>query len=268
MIGKDELEKILAGQPQEERGKGVLIYNSMVACAGAYQSEPSAANLKNWQAAEGALNDFVAALDTRPQTFAGLMPAVLDYLKETGWRITKTTLYRHHQEGKLVAREGVFRKADVDRYAKTWLKQQATGKRLAEAAEDLQRQKLERELKRLDIEISQRKLIYDRDAGRLVPREQMEIELAGRAAVLNAGLKHWIYANAMEWIRLVEGDPKRANELIHAMTLSSNEHINSYAAGQDYQVAMEEAPPGGPAPAEDPSWSGAVGEEIFSEAWS
>lgn len=168
--------------------------------------------------------------------------AVLDYVNRAGWKITKPSLYRHHQEGKFVARDGVYHRKDIDRYAKTWLKQASTGRRKRDGIDELQHKKAERELKRLDLEIRQRELVYQRELGRMVPREQMESELAARAAVLEAGLKHWLHQNAMEWLRLVNGDAKKVGELILWMGRSLDEHINNYAAPRDYRIIIEDEP--------------------------
>ena len=68
----------------------------------------------------------------------------------------------------------------------------------------------------------------------------MEVELAGRAAILDAGLKHWINTNAMEWIRLADGDVKKVGELIFALTRSIDEHLNAYAQPQDFKIVIED----------------------------
>lgn len=246
----EAFDKLISDKPPAIKVKGVTLFNALTQTLTAYRGEPTTSRLKDWQSAEAALNEFVAAMGESSASFTNIAQ-VLDYLKETGWKVTKTSLYRHQQEAKFVPRDGLFRKTDIDRYAKTWLKQRATGKKLNEAADDLQRQKLERELRRLDVEIKQRELSYDRDAGRLIPREQMEIELAGRAAILDAGLKHWIHSQAMEWVRLMAGDVRRVPELIHVMTRSIDDHINNYAQRQDYRIVIEEGEDPGDAEEEE-----------------
>lgn len=172
----------------------------------------------------------------------GAIADVLEYLKRSGWKITKSSLYRHHQEGRFLAREGAFRRQDIDRYAKTWLKKSATGKRQRDGIDELQRKKAEGEVKRINLEIKQRELAYEKDLGRMVPREQIEVEMAGRAAVLDAGLRHWVHANAAEWVRTVSGDSKKVGDLILLMGRSLDEHINNYAAPRDYRIIIEDEP--------------------------
>jgi len=185
-------------------------------------------------------------------TFPNLA-AVLEYLKDCGWKSTKSSLYRHHGEGKLLPRsDGAYQLKDVEKYARTWLKQAATGKKMSEQADELQSRKLKQELANLELKYEREAFAHAREQGQYVPREQMEIELAGRAGVLDAGLKHWVQSRAAEWIRTAGGDTKKVGELINLMNRDLDEHINNYAASTEYQViidaeeeAAEEAPEGG-----------------------
>lgn len=237
---KESFEKLIADKPSSVKAKGVTLFNGYLSTLKAYQDSPTASQLKDWQSSEAALNEFISSIGEVSESFVSIAD-VLNYLGETGWRVTKRSLYRHHKEGKFVPRDnGAYRKSDIERYAKTWLKQQSTGKRLQEDTDALQRKKLERELERLAIEIKQKQLIYEKDAGHLVPREQMEIELAGRASILDAGLKHWIHSQAMEWVRVIGGDVKRVGEFIHILTYSLDEHINTYANAKDYLIVIDD----------------------------
>lgn len=238
-MDKEAFELLISNKPASVRMKGVTLYNAYTKTLSSYQAESTTARLKDWQSAEAALSEFVHSLKEESESFSSTAE-VLAYLRDAGWKVTKTSLYRHLDQGKFAARDGLFRRGDIDRYARTWLKQKATGKRVNEATEELQRKKLEKELERLDIDIKQRRQDYDRDAGRLIPREQMEVELAGRAAILDAGLKHWINTNAMEWIRLADGDVKKVGELIFALTRSIDEHLNAYAQPQDFKIVIED----------------------------
>lgn len=165
---------------------------------------------------------------------------VLEYLRDSGWKATKSSLYRHHGEGKLLPKnDGSYQLKDVEKYARTWLKQASTGKRVAEKTDELQRKKLERELANLDLKFERESFAHARDLGQYVPKEQMEIELAGRAGILDAGLKHWIQSRAADWIRAVDGDMKKVGELINIMSREADEHINTYATPKDYEIIIE-----------------------------
>jgi hypothetical protein len=241
-VDKETLEKLIADQPKEIRAKGVLLFNGAAQCAQTYQSAPTAANLRDWEAAQAALAKFseqIGVNDDAERPFPSIAD-VLDYLRQDGWRVTKTSLYRHQKEGKfLPQRDGSYARKDIDKYARVWLKQQSTGKRIAERTDELQRKKLDQELKNLEIEYERKRLALDKEQEKYIPKELMEVELASRAGILNAGLKHWIQSRAADWIRAAGGDTKRAGELINLMSRDLDEHINSYAAKMEYEVVVD-----------------------------
>jgi len=241
-MDKDTLEKLIADRPKEIRAKGILLFNGAAQCAQSYQSAPTAANLRDWEAAQAALSKFAADLgsqDDAERPFPTIAE-VLVYLDVEGWKVTRASLYRHQKEGKfLPQRDGSFARKDVDRYAKTWLKQQSTGKKLGEKMDELQRLKIEKELAALDLELKRKQLAYDKDTERMIPRELVEIELAGRAGVLDAGLKHWVQSRAAEWIRTAGGDTAKVGDLINQMNRDLDEHLNSYAAPIDYRIVID-----------------------------
>lgn len=164
---------------------------------------------------------------------------VLDYLKDAGWRVTRTSLYRHQGEGKIrPGDDGKYQVKDVDRYAKTWLKRKETGRRVKDALDNLQTQKLEKENKRLDLENEIKEMERDKKRGLLISRDLIELELAGRAGVLEAGLRHWIQSKCFTWVRMVNGDSGRVGELTSLMLSELDEHLNSYAEPIDYTLII------------------------------
>lgn len=244
-MDKEALDKLLDGKSKDVQLKAVRLYTGMVTCANKYQSEPTSANRRNWEDSESALNKFVeqiSAADGQENEDKPLpnIAAVLEYLRAADWRVTKTTLYRHQKEGKIAPRlGGLYALRDVDKYARTWLKQKSTGKKLSEKIEYLQELnlKLDRDLK--ELKIRREKIATMKEEGLYIPKEFMEIELAGRAGVLDAGLKHWVQSRAAEWIRSVGGDTKKVGDLILVMTRDLDDHINSYASTLSYQIVID-----------------------------
>lgn len=226
---KDELEILLTDKPAEVRMHGAVLYNAI------------AANLRNMEAAKEAFDRFVAELGggVTGDHFDNLS-AVLEYLKAQGWKSARQSIYRHHGQGKILPdSDGKYSRRIVERYAKTFLKQTATGKRVVEESDELQRKKLIKEIARLELGLERERFALERERGLYIRREEMEIELAGRAGILVAGLKHWVQSRAAEWIAAVAGDMKRTGELINIMTRDVDEHINHYAASREYDVVIE-----------------------------
>ena len=137
--------------------------------------------------------------------------------------------------------DGLYLLKDVEKYAKTFLKQQSTGKRVNERWDELQRKKLEKELQNLDLDYERKRFNHEKDLGKFIPREQMEIELASRAGILDAGLKHWIQSRAADWIRSVDGDTKKVGDMINMMNRDLDEHINTYAVDRQYDIVIDGA---------------------------
>ena len=241
-MDKESLEKLIADQPKEIRAKGVLLYNGSAHCAQTYQSAPTAANLRDWEAAQAALAKFAEQLgvqDDAERPFPTIAD-VLEHLKEKGWSVTKTSLYRHHKEGKfLPQRDGSYARKDIDKYARTWLKQKSTGKKIREKIDYLQEINLQYDRDLKELKIRREKIATLKDEGLYIPKELMEVELAARAGILNAGLKHWIQSRAADWIRAGGGDTKHAGELINLMSRDLDEHINSYASALEYELVVD-----------------------------
>jgi hypothetical protein len=243
-MDQESLEKLIADKPKQIRAKAILLFNGAAKSAQEYQSSSTAANLRDWEAAQSALERYAAQIDgadgePTDKPLADLAD-VLDYLKESDWKVSKANLYRHHKQGKISPRpDGSYSIKNVEKYARSWLKQQSTGKKIDEMKDDIWVQKLQEELKNLRLDGNRKALAYDREIGALIPREQVENELATRAGILDAGLKHWIQSRAAEWIRMADGDTKKVGDLINRMNHDLDEHINTYAAPLDYQVIIE-----------------------------
>lgn len=239
---KEELEKLIEGKPDDVKAKGILLFNAHIKAQLAVKDDPSSQNLKNMKASEDALIQF--SVDQgggkTGDNFANIA-AVFKYLEENGWQVSDKSLYRHiNKERKLLRQpDGTFARKAVDIYAAAYLKQTATGKKKQEAIDDLQRQKLDEELKNIRIKNKRDQFNFDKDQGIYVPKEQLEIELATRAGIFLAGLKHWIQSNAADWIDLTGGDTKKVGELINKMTGDIDEHINHYAGSTEFEVVIE-----------------------------
>lgn len=164
---------------------------------------------------------------------------VLGYLVAAGWKTSKSHIYRDWKDKLFLKRDGVFLQKDIDKYAKAHLDRKATGKKDSEDADLLHRKKAILEIENLELEKERRRFAHDRDLGKYVPKEQMEIELAARAGILDAGLKHLIQSRAADWIRTAAGDMKTIGDLINVMTRDLDEHINSYAQARDYEIVID-----------------------------
>jgi hypothetical protein len=238
-----QINKLLKKAAKEEQIQLKILSNAVITTMKKYKDDSTATRYKDWQTADAALNEYISRLEgqyyPQEQTFPNLL-TVLAHLENTGWQISRAGLYKHRKEGKLSPqKDGIYRLKDVEKYAKTWLRLKSTGKKLREEQEDLQRKKLEREIEKLEEEIARNRYKREIEEGKYILRERLEMELAARAAVLDAGLEHMNQSKAVEWINIVDGDKKKARELIAALSVAKNELLNQYATTQEFQVVLE-----------------------------
>ena len=177
--------------------------------------------------------------NSKLETLANVQ-AVLAYLLDAGWQVSQSGLYKHRKAGKITSEpDGTFPRKDVDKYAKAFLKQKATGKKKQDAQDELQRQKLEKELEKLEIDNTRARLKRDVELEKYIPRDEMYLEMASRAGIFHAGLDYWIRTTGAEWVRSVGGDLQKVGALIDAMIREKDILINQYASIRDFQVIID-----------------------------
>lgn len=148
---KEDFEIFIAERSQEVKARGITLFNAVGATMKDYNAERSVSNLRNMEAARDALERFVAEQGggVSGDLFDNLA-AVLEYLKNSGWKIGRSNLYNHHKSGRLLAGpDGKFARRSVDKYADTFLKRTDTGKRVQEDIDGIQH-KIQKQLHALN----------------------------------------------------------------------------------------------------------------------
>lgn len=164
---------------------------------------------------------------------------VYRFLKSAGWQISERTFYRQVGDGKLKKnRHGLYSLAAVRKFAETW-SVRPSGKTVHEESEDLTAMKLREEIARIRTTREREAFKLEIERGKFLPRDRVEMELAGRAVVLEAGFDHLVYTRAAEWIAITGGDPSRTDMLIAALMVAKNEWLNHYASAEEFMVNIE-----------------------------
>ena len=164
---------------------------------------------------------------------------VFRFLKDTGWQVSERTFYRHVSDGKLKKnREGWFTASSVKKYAETW-SIRPSGKKVAEEVEDLAAMKTRAEIERINTTRQREQFRLDIEQGKYMPRDTIEMELAGRAVAMEAGFDHLIYTRAAEWTALVGGDQARADLLIASLMAAKDEWLNAYANAEEFVISIK-----------------------------
>jgi hypothetical protein len=241
-LTKDDFEKLIKECAPDRARKGVLLYNGAATCAAAYQKEPSSASLKNMQAAEAALDEFVSLVKSASAERPSLPNkyAVFEILKAEKMKVGKSKLYKDAEKGLLrVQPDGSVLLSDVELYTRAYLTPKQKAGNDADI-EQLQKEKLELESKKLEEQIA--KLVWDREkeAGRYLLRSDFEMELAARAAVLETSLRQMASTKAYDWIAVCKGEHSKAGDMAAMVTAEIGAVLDEYASAERFQVIFVE----------------------------
>lgn len=163
---------------------------------------------------------------------------VTEWLDGEGWKISKSALHRHHRSGRLRPDEnGCYPRAAVEKYAISWLKKKTD-------AEKVKAEKLaeEERKERIGYQAALRKKMELQHAildGRYVLKDQVYLELASRAAVLDSGIKAVIQLRAEEWLAAAGGDPAKIANLIRAVLHDMEELVNNFSTTRQFHVLFK-----------------------------
>jgi len=166
---------------------------------------------------------------------------VVTYLKGQDWQVSQSTVYKHQREGKIKGEaDGAYTLKNVLRYARGFLMLRETKRKVDD--EELQRKKTKAEIWRTEEQAKLGRIKRMVEEGKYILRDQFELELAARAAVLEAGLKYTIQAKAGEWVDAVKGDHNLTGDLIRIALDSLNEALNEFASMREYHVLFAVRP--------------------------
>ena len=239
-------DEVLSATTDAERVEYSIHYQAVLETAKAYKRDPSKSRLRDWDeakralaAAESVLMDKYGEEKETPQEFTS-QKEVLQYLKDSGYKIEKSALSKHVRAGRLKMRDGVYRLKDVDAFAELHLQSAGTGQTEADKkTAALHERKVRAEILRIEEQAAMDRIKRGAMEGKLIPRDDVELELAGRAVALEAGFDHMVYTRAAEWIELVGGDQTRAEQLIAALMEAKGGWLNQYASPMEFVVEIK-----------------------------
>jgi len=99
--------------------------------------------------------------------------------------------------------------------------------------------KLRAETKKLQEQARREQLKRQKEEGKLGSREDFELELAARVAVLDLGIKQWIALKAPELIVLVNGDQQKKHDLESLFLAFWDERMSNFSKNISYEVIFE-----------------------------
>lgn len=243
-------EHILAMLEPIERGQYGAFRNGWSNAIKQHASDTNSSSVKTVTEAKRLLEEFVDSALTKYSGHADQtenqeiafksQESVLEYLKNAGWKASKSNLNRHCKEKLLRPQEdGTYSQRAVDRYAKTWLKQVATGQKVNERLDRLQEERLEKELKAANLKLDREQFDLDVRRGRFIPRDEVELLIVGRAVAFMAHLNHTIHVGVPDWIDIVGGNQAMASDLVSAISEAIEQRMSDFSADIEFEVFLE-----------------------------
>ena len=95
-------------------------------------------------------------------------------------------------------------------------------------------------MKKLDLDLEMKQFKFDIEQKKFLPREMVEMEIAGRAGVLDSGFNFVIQSKILELVAIVGGDQKKAPELVDALQKEWNIMLADYARLDDIEIVLSE----------------------------
>ncbi|NCD25743.1 MAG: hypothetical protein EOL86_09155 [Deltaproteobacteria bacterium] len=237
-----------AGATTAELRKATLLTNDVKRAMIALNDESTPTNRKNYSEAETAQAEYVGGLvarylDTSPAKeeddhFPHKL-AAWEYLRDSGWKIGRSQFYEHCKQGRLPFREGKYLRRDVDRYAAIHCKSSETGEKVNDTLSRMAEEKATTELEREKVRLKREQHELAVRLGEVVPRDEVELMIIGRAVAMLSHLKAMVQMGANDWIALVEGDQRRSRELIDTIVASIEERVAIFARDIEFEVILE-----------------------------
>lgn len=169
-------------------------------------------------------------------TFANVL-AVLEWLQEGDWKISKSNLYVHAREGLLLARkDGKYHLRDVSKYAKLYLKKKEGRTPRSKRFDSLQEKRVAAETRKMEAQARMAEIKAKALEGFYVERTSFERALAARAAVFKNDIMHWIHADVPHIVHLCSGDRNKIPELIEYICDQAETWLDRYSGDTTFSV--------------------------------
>jgi len=160
------------------------------------------------------------------------------FLISEAWAVSERTVYRHGKAGKIQPDIGKeYSLKAVRRYASRFLMQAATRQKINNG--NLAKRKQLAEINRIEELGRLAKLKRMAEEDKYILKSDLYLEMASRAAALEAGLKYMINAKAPAWIEMLDGNQKKIGELILTMEGDLNEALNEFASTKEFTIIFE-----------------------------
>jgi hypothetical protein len=217
-----------------------ILHNASVSCLKKYNDEPTAARMRDLDAAREGLAELIERLWSRyypdEDRFKNLLEA-MKFLKGQGYKIGKSKIYKDAQQKQIrVQADGSILKRDAEAYAKT-LKLLGDPLRGLEAT---QKRKGELEVRRLEQIVAALEHEQEVREGKYVLKADAELDRANNAGAIFTALSNGLLSSARELLDAAKGDPHRLVTFIEALKRELERAANSLSKLEEFELVFVE----------------------------
>lgn len=164
--------------------------------------------------------------------------AVLDYVAEAGRKLAKSKLYADVNEGRLRRQtDGSFQVKHVEKYLKS-LPVAGNSEAFVDEVEKYQIRIDKAKLRRLEADAEAAEFNLEKQKGLYAKRDEVMVELAGRAVALREGLKSAFESAMPELVEAVGGDALKVPALRTVIERIVDTSMGEYAKPMIFEVEI------------------------------
>ncbi len=242
---KDRIDKLMEIAGEDDRKELVLRRDAVSKLREAFAGQWSEENDRKLTAAQEGFEKCMTRMWERyfpkDERFQDRKTA-LEYLQGNGFKIKHAKFYGDFKTGKggsppklFLQKDGAVLKRDLDAYAITLPRSED---RVAQVDEShLRKMKAEADI------AEKKNRLMDIDIGVIEGKYRLvadsDMEKAAHHQMVEVNVRNMHLTEALPWIELVNGDPKRAPELIDAMDMAMDKMFNQLVRTPQFRITFE-----------------------------
>jgi hypothetical protein len=252
-IDRESIDSLLKTLSGSDRARLTTLYNAMVTTLKAYNDKSTAARLKDWQAAEKALDEAVGEIEDRsgavrpdPDAVIGTIADVARWLRVEGYcapgrdePIKKSKVYQDRRTGLLsFADKKTITQTEVMAYVARAQLMKASVNR-ADETEDLNIQKLRHETRKAKADADRKEFDNEKDRGLYLAKKEVYLQTALKIAALEAGFKHLVRTDGPDWIARIEKANDKPQALCDLVYPGIDSLLDQFGRMDEIQVIVK-----------------------------
>lgn len=214
-----------------------LLEKAVVQTMKAYNERTIVANLRDWEAAKAALENYRAKTAQKAAEVVSFAKKreVIAYLIQQGWDVKPDSSKVNADLDGIPRKQGVWSKKAIDEYAAMFFRK-ADG--ISEELTADAKRKLKADADKAVEDAIKAKRRNDIERGDYIPRAEVEQEFARRLAFLAADMERYVYHMMDRIIEAVGGDTERKPDAIEAGLLAKEEWMDRYSRPLEFMAAV------------------------------